>query len=62
MLTEAQYPRHDGGGERGAASPGDEAADLGREEVPVGGRAGRRRVNQTVTLLYIPLHYFLIKV
>lgn len=49
IIPEAQHPWHDGGGERGAAPPGDGAALAGREEVPSRSGARRRGLYQTVS-------------
>lgn len=48
LFPETLDPRHDGGGERDPAPPGDRSAVAGREEVPAGGGKGRCGVHQTV--------------
>lgn len=57
-LAETQHPRHDGGGERHQAAPGDRAADLGREEVPARRREGRRGLHQAVSGAICGYHLF----
>lgn len=48
LFPETLDPRHDGGGERDSAPPGDCSAVAGREEVPVGRGKRRCGIYQTV--------------